>query len=267
MFSDDLNHQASSIWDRNAAFWDDYFKEGNAFHRYLVSPAVEKLLELRAGEQVLDVACGNGALARRLADLGSRVTACDVSPVFIERARARSTEYAGRVSFAVVDASDERQLLDLGEGKFDAATSTMALMDMAQIEPLFQALFHLVRPGGRFVFVLAHPCFNSGGAYKAIEETDRDGELVVTSTIKVEKYITPFHSLGLGIIGQPEAQIYFHRPLSVLFTAAFRAGWLIDGLEEPTFPPELEGRRPFSWEAFKEIPPVLAVRCRKPNDR
>lgn len=265
MFPDDLNQKASSIWNRNAAFWDDYFKEGNDFHRLLVSPAVERLLELQPGEQVLDVACGNGALARRLADLGAQVTACDVSPVFLERARARSTDYAGRVNYVLVDASDEAQLVALGEGCFDAATCTMALMDMASIDPLFRALARLVRPGGRFVFTTMHPCFNSNDPHKLLEEIDRNGELVVTAAMKIEKYITPFHKLGLGIIGQPEAQYYFHRPLNLLLQPAFRAGWLIDGLEEPIFPPEKEGRRPFSWETFKEIPPVLAVRCRRPD--
>lgn len=265
MFPDDLNQKASGIWDRNAGFWDGYFKEGNDFHRLLVSPAVERLLELQPGEQVLDVACGNGALARRLADLGAQVTACDVSPAFIERARARSTGYGDRVAYALADATDEAQLLALGEGRFDAATCTMALMDMAQIEPLFRALARLVRPGGRFVFTTMHPCFNSNDPHKLLEETDRDGELVVTAAMKIEKYITPFHKLGLGVIGQPEAQYYFHRPLHLLLQPAFRAGWLIDGLEEPTFPPEKEGRRPFSWENFKEIPPVLAVRCRRPH--
>ena len=62
MFPDDLNQKASGIWDRNAGFWDGYFQEGNDFHRLLVSPAVARLLELQPGEQVLDVACGNGAL-------------------------------------------------------------------------------------------------------------------------------------------------------------------------------------------------------------
>ena len=75
MFPDDLNQKASGIWDRNAGFWDGHFKEGNDFHRLLVSPSIERLLELQPGEQVLDVACGNGALARRLADLGAQVTA------------------------------------------------------------------------------------------------------------------------------------------------------------------------------------------------
>jgi SAM-dependent methyltransferase len=266
MFPDDLNRQASGIWDHNAAFWDDYFKEGNDFHHLLISPAVERLLELQPGEAVLDVACGNGALARRLADLGGQVTACDVSAVFLERARARSVEYSGRISYLQVDATDEEQLLELGENRFAAATCTMALMDMAQIDPLFRALARLVRPGGRFVFVLCHPCFNQGGAFKTLEEADRDGQLVVTRAIRIERYLTPFHSLGLGIIGQPEAQFYFHRPLSLLLNAAFRAGWCVDGLEEPNFPSELEGRRPFSWENYQEFPPVLAVRCRRPLD-
>lgn len=264
MFPEELNRQASGIWDRNAAFWDGYFKEGNDFHRLLIAPAVERLLALRPGEAVLDVACGNGALARRLAYLGGQVTACDASSVFIECARARSEEYAGRVNYRVVDATDETALLELGEGRFNAATCTMALMDMAQIAPLFRALFRLVQPGGRFVFVVSHPCFNAGGAYKSLEEADRDGQLVVSAAIKVERYITPVHSFGLGINGQPEAQIYFNRPLSVLLKAAFDAGWCIDGLEEPTFPSEQEGRSAFSWESFKEIPPVLAVRCRRP---
>jgi len=264
MFPDDLNRQAKDIWDHNAPFWDEYFKEGNDFHRLLVSPTVEKLLGLQPGEQILDVACGNGALARRLADLGAQVTACDGSPVFIERARARSSDYAGRVDYAVVDATDETQLVGLGAGRFSGATCTMALMDMAQIDPLFRALAQLVQPGGKFVFATMHPCFNSNSPRKALEETDQDGELVVARYLKIAQYITPYHSLGLGIIGQPEAQIYFHRPLSLLLNAAFQAGWVVDGLEEPTFPADAQGRRPFSWENFREMPPVLAVRCRRP---
>jgi len=37
---------------------------------------------------VLDVACGNGAFARRLAHLGATVTACDFSSQLIARARS-----------------------------------------------------------------------------------------------------------------------------------------------------------------------------------
>jgi cyclopropane fatty-acyl-phospholipid synthase-like methyltransferase len=43
---------------------------------------VERLLALQPGERVLDVACGNGVMARRLALLGGRVTAVDFSPAW-----------------------------------------------------------------------------------------------------------------------------------------------------------------------------------------
>ena len=39
-----------------------------------------------------------------------------------------------------------------------------------------------------------------------------------------------------GIIGQPERQWYFHRPLRELFNLCFAAGFVMDGIEEPGFP-------------------------------
>jgi hypothetical protein len=48
------------------------------FHRRLVGSAVARLLALQPGERVLDMACGNGVMARRLALLGGRVTAVEL---------------------------------------------------------------------------------------------------------------------------------------------------------------------------------------------
>ncbi len=95
--SHELNENVRKIWDHNAAFWDEKMGEGNLTQRFLVGPATERLLELRPGQLVLDVACGNGVMARRLAQLGAQVVACDFSPALIERARERSTDYADRI--------------------------------------------------------------------------------------------------------------------------------------------------------------------------
>ena len=85
-----LTQESRAIWNAKAAFWDERMGDGNAFQRMLVAPATERLLAPREGELVLDVACGNGVMARRLGALGARVVACDFSDVFIERARART---------------------------------------------------------------------------------------------------------------------------------------------------------------------------------
>ena len=257
-----LNEETKSIWDQNATWWDARMGEGGVFQTRLIGPTTQRLLGLREGETVLDVACGNGAFSRRMAALGAHVVATDVSEVFLARARERTTEYADRIEYRFVDATEESELLALGERRFDAAVSTMALMDMATITPLLTALARLLKPQGRFVFSVLHPCFSSDGLRKVIEEEDKNGEIVTTYSIRVTGYIRQTVEKGLGVIGQPVPQYYFHRPLSELLRGGFQAGFCMDALEEPTFDEKVEGKTPFSWENFKEIPPVLVARLR-----
>ena len=258
----EVNQETQAIWEQNASFWDSYIGEGNDFHRQLVEPTVLGLLDLQEGEVVLEVACGNGNFARRLASLGAKVVACDFSQTFIERARSRTSENADRIEYHVVDATQREKLVELGKQRFDVAACNMALMDISDIEPLMDALTCLLKPGGRFVFSIMHPCFNSMNCVKVAEESDRDGVLITRFGITTWGYITPNVQKGLGIIGQPEPHHYFHRPLSMLLQTAFRVGFVMDGIEEPVFDGQTKATRPLSWDNFGEIPPVLTVGLR-----
>jgi 2-polyprenyl-3-methyl-5-hydroxy-6-metoxy-1,4-benzoquinol methylase len=258
----DLSRQAHNLWNEIAPFWDDQMGEGNQLQRLLIGPATERLLEVQPGQTVLDIACGNGNFTRRLAALGASVVAFDFSETFIQRARARTHLHTERIEYRVLDATNSDQIQALGLGRFDASVCNMAFMDMAAIEPLLGALPALLAPGARFVFSVTHPCFNSVGASKVAEEEDRAGELVNRFGVKVTGYITPVAKRGLGIIGQPTPQIYFHRPLSALLNACFDAGFVLDRLEEPVFEGESQPSRPFSWPNLREIPPVLIARLR-----
>ena len=140
----------------------------------------------------------------------------------------------------------------------------MALFDMAEIGPLVRALPRLLRPGGRFVFSVLHPCFNSPHMALVGEMEDREGDIVTVYSVKVLRYITPTVTHAAAIRGQPKLQLVFHRPLQVLFGTFFEAGFVLDGLEERAFPPgHPSGREPLSWGGkFSEIPPVLVARMR-----
>ncbi len=262
--TNNIHREANDIWEHNAAFWDERSgNDGLIMQRTLIAPVTERLLDLKPAERVLDIACGNGAFARRMAQLGARVVACDVAPTFIERAKARTTQNADRIVYQVIDATDETALLALGEKSFDAAVCTMALMDLPVIDPMLSAVRQLLKLNGRFVFSVTHPCFNSSrGLQRIAEEEDRDGQIVDVYAIKISGYATPETYRGLGIIGQPAPQYYFHRPLNLLFGACFHAGFVIDALEEPTFGADAKPNRPFSWENYREIPPVLIARLR-----
>jgi hypothetical protein len=95
------------------------------------------------------------------------------------------------------------------------------------------------------------------------EATSDAGELVVHRGVKVMRYLEPETRPGLAILGQPQPHHYFHRPLSVLLNACFRAGFVLDGIEEPAFGADDVGTREFSWARLKGIPPVLVARMRR----
>ena len=257
-----LNQRTQDVWNQNAEFWDEKMGEGNLFQRILVGPTTERLLELKPGELVLEIACGNGVFARRLAQLGAQVIASDFSEKLLEQAKKRITEHADRIEYRLIDATDEAQLLALGERRFDAVACNMAIMDIATIEPLVSALSRILKADGRFVFSVMHPCFNNPKVKLGLEEEDRDGEIVTDYYVKISKYIDILPQRGLAIIGQPVPQYYFHRSLTVLFNTCFRAGFVMDGLEEPAFGQGETGTRWFSWANFTDIPPVLVARMR-----
>ena len=255
----ELTPQTQAIWEQNARWWDEQIGEGNAFQLQLVWPATERLLEVRPEQSILDLACGNGAFARRLARSGARVLACDFSPTFLEQAKARTVEHAKHVEYRLVDVTDRQQLLGLGERRFDAAVCNLALMDIATITPLLECLSVLLKPKGRFVFSVLHPCFNTTGCTLLVEQEDQEGELRTTPAVKVVRYLSLEPAKGVGIVGQPTPHYYFHRPLHVLFAACFRAGFVLNGLEEPAFA-EATTADPLRWDHFPDIPPVLVAR-------
>jgi SAM-dependent methyltransferase len=250
------------IWDNNAEWWDDKIGDGNEFQDCLIEPATERLLQLKPGEIVLDIACGAGRFARRMTASGAVVTAIDHSEKFLNRARKRSGDKKLKIHYLKVDVTEPESLLTLGEGRFDAAVCTMALMDMSSITPLISTLPRLLKPYGRFVFSIIHPVFNSGTIRKVAESSEIDGKFTTISGITVTDYSEPFAYKGSGIIGQPEPQYYFHRSISLLFNTCFRYGFVLDGMEEPVFPEGYQGTSdsPLSYNHMPYIPPVLVAR-------
>lgn len=254
-----LTKESRNRWDENAEFWDDYMgDESNQFHRELIRPYTEQLLEIEAGHTVLDIACGNGNFTRRLAELGAHVIAFDYSSRMIDKAQQR-TRNTDNICYHTVDATDYEALLNLGKGKFDRAVANMAFMDIADITPLVNALFELVRIGGTVVFSITHPCFQTPKMRKLQETEDINGEIVTRNSIQTFDYLTPEPYEAIGIRGQLVSHLMFHRPLSYYLNIFFLSGFVLDGLEEPSFKKEKETHK-FDWY---DIPPVAIFRFRK----
>ena len=261
-----LVRQSHAIWEQRAAFWDDLPADGDPTHHRLVVSTVDGLLAAAPGEHILEIACGSGALARHLANLGAVVMATDFSETFIARA-SRNPQPAGKhVEYRVVDATDERDLLALGRHRFQAAVCNMSLSDIATIEPLFRALPMLLAPGGRFVFTIPHPCFNHAASH-IVSETDASlPEPSTRHALRLDNYLRVPDAREQQALRQPATPLAFHRPLSDILNAAFNAGLMMDGVAEPAYPDASPGSRNHAWTNLPNIPPVFAARFRPARD-
>ncbi|MBI1278866.1 MAG: methyltransferase domain-containing protein [Anaerolineaceae bacterium] len=257
-----LNTESREIWDTNAEAWDKKIGAGGGWQTTLIAPMVERMLNIQAGETVLDIACGNGQFSRRLLELGASVVASDFSTKLIELAKGRTTEHIERIRYHVVDATDEAQLLALAgadQQRFDAAVCNNALMDMPVIEPLFRAVAKLLKPNGRFVFSIMHPCFN--GLAISMSPELPDYAQTPTYSVKISRYLSWEATKGTAIREQPREQYYWHRPLHVLLNAAFENGLVMDRLEEPKLVEVDAAKNAFNWTNY-DMPPLLFVRLR-----
>jgi SAM-dependent methyltransferase len=110
-------------------------------------PAHRRLIELadvRAGDRVLDLCCGTGAIARMAFDREARVTGIDVSEAMVDAARANSSS---SVRFEVADAG----ALPFSDGGFDAVLCGFALSHLPDPSTALGEVWRVLRSGGRFV--------------------------------------------------------------------------------------------------------------------
>jgi SAM-dependent methyltransferase len=253
-----LNDEVKNIWDTNAGFWDRRMGEGNDFHKTLIEPTELQLLDVKPGQHILDIACGNGQFARKMASLGAKVTAVDFSAEFIKIARSKSS---ADIDYRVVDVTHEDDLDTLSGLTFDSIVCTMAIMDIADIEPMFNRLPGMLKNGGRFVFSITHPCFNSGESMLVHERDDLGGEINNRYYVKTGNYLVEQSNLGIGMNGQPKPQYYFHRPVSSILRYCFNAGFILDAYEEPSFT-DIENSSAIFDNVFHKIPAALVCRLR-----
>jgi len=124
-----------------------------------VSAALFDLAGPVAGLRVLDVACGHGRTTRELARRGANVVGIDISGNLL--ATARQIEHDEPLGIRYIH-SDVTISGVLEAAAFDLATCSFGLSDIDDLDGALAAIASALRPGGRFVFSVLHPCFAGG---------------------------------------------------------------------------------------------------------
>jgi SAM-dependent methyltransferase len=212
---------APAGYDANADFWVRIIREQHDRYRTeLTDDAVLAAIGDCSDLAVLDAGCGEGYMARELAGRGaSRVYGIDASARLI--AAAREVPAPG-VSFSEGDIAD----LPFARGSFDLIVANHLLNDLPDITEPVRELARVLRPGGKIVALMLHPCFYG---YRA-ETTVLDG------LPAVDEYFTPRaveQTFEVGGLTSPAPAVSWLRPLETYTKVLTGSGLHIVALTEP----------------------------------
>lgn len=219
-------HVASDGWDSVSDWYDQIVgAKGHYYHETLILPNTLRLLELAPTSRLLDLACGQGVLARALPPSVSYV-GVDASSALIRAAQRHAFSKAQRFL-----QHDLTKPLSLNES-FTHAALLLSLQNISNPLAVLQTAAAHLRPQGKLVIVLNHPCFRI--PRQSGWEIDEKKKL---QSRRVDRYLTPLtipiatHPGGSG--GGDAAHTWsYHAPISQYTLWLKEAGFGIDLMEE-----------------------------------
>jgi ubiquinone/menaquinone biosynthesis C-methylase UbiE len=145
-------------FDMEATFGDDYlyfYEESiDDAHSDADTAEILRLLDLPPGSRILDAPCGHGRIARRLAAAGMEVTGVDLTPAYLEQARADPLLPPHGVTYVE---GDVRSLPV--DGPFDAVVcwlNSFGYYDDADCHRVLDEFRRVLRPGGKVAIDTMH---------------------------------------------------------------------------------------------------------------
>jgi ubiquinone/menaquinone biosynthesis C-methylase UbiE len=252
-----------SSWQKVAPWYNRLTEggQGHYYHQHVIIPNVLKLLELNSkliikNLKLLDLACGNGVLAKAIPD-NVNYFGVDNAPSLINE--AKRTDQNLNHKYLIADIT--KPLTSLNSQTFTHAAVILAIQNIENPSKLLQnASQHLVK-NGVLVMVLNHPAFriprqSSWGIDEGRKIQYR----------RIDKYMSPMQipiNMNPSDRNSPITMSY-HHPISDYSKILKDAGFEIDLIEEWTSDKESEGRvAKMENRSRSEIPLFLAVRAVK----
>ncbi|MBI2624751.1 MAG: class I SAM-dependent methyltransferase [Candidatus Nealsonbacteria bacterium] len=204
--------------------WGEYQKN-------LILPKLQKLLNLKKGDKVLDLGCGAGYFTRQFAKSGANIIGVDVSKEIIDIARRKSPK---NVRYYTASADK----LPFPNKTIDKIIVILALQNMENVFKVFKECRRVLKPKGKLFIVMNHPAFRIPGA--SSWGWDQNNKIQYR---RIDKYLS---NLKVEIKMHPgkDSQSYtfsFHRPVQAYFNAIFKNNFCVSRLEE--------------WVSFKKSQP------------
>jgi len=133
----------------------------------MTTPAAARLVKhanVRAGQEVLDVACGTGVVAITASRLGARVRGLDLTPELLERARENARIAGAEIAFAEGDV----EAMPFPDATFDVVLSQFGHMFAPRPDVALGEMLRVLKPGGTIAFSTWPPELLIGSSFRLV---------------------------------------------------------------------------------------------------
>lgn len=148
-----MQNKKDTSWNKVASWYDELLKNDESYQAKVILPNLLRVLDLKKGEQVYDLACGQGYFANIFAHEGANVVASDLSKNLIEAAKKNSKE---KINFYISPAHKAQFLKD---NTIDTIVIVLAIQNIENVGEVFAECKRILKKDGRIVLVLSHPAF------------------------------------------------------------------------------------------------------------
>lgn len=244
-------------WDNVAHWYDTYLKGEDTYQEKVILPNLLRMLAPKAGERVLDIACGQGYFAHYIASAGATIIGIDQSIQLIEKAKAQAGKFE---SYIVADA---QKLDSLDIKSVDAAFTVLALENIKDVDAVCRGAAKVLKNHGRMVLVMLHPAFripkHTDWGYDSKTQIQYRRADKYLSEVSISIDLNPFKT------GKKEVTTTFHRSLQWYMKALKKHSFVVTNIEEwISHKKSRPGPRQHAEDsARKEFPMFLALEVQK----
>jgi SAM-dependent methyltransferase len=256
-----MSFDSKTTWDACGAAFDRYTSTEDSYSENIERPVIESLLGDLSNTSALDLGCGSGTYATRLAARGAQVVGVDLSATMLRLARDRARTSGVALELLVADIA---RPLPFSSAQFDLVFTATVLHYVEDLRSAMHEIARVMRPQARLIASVLHPMGTARFPVHLSNDASVDGweararwpsRYFGATQRSIE---TPW--LGFGNVSHEGHRLdCFHHTVSDYFAAMQSAGLRVAELREPCPPAAFAAKNAERYEEAMSMPLYLII--------
>jgi ubiquinone/menaquinone biosynthesis C-methylase UbiE len=249
--------KVDTSWGNVAGWYADHLKDPDSYHNKVILPNLLRIMDIKAGDTVLDLACGTGFFSQAFVNAGATVMGVDLGTELLKIAK-QNVPTATFISSSAHDLSKT----GIKDNSFDKIAIILAIQNIKQLKETISEAHRVLKKSGKLCIVMNHPVFRipsnsswqwseGGRQFRRIDSylSEKSSEIIMNP--------------GSSAKQKTEKTISFHRSLQDYFKILTNTGFAVTRLEEwiSNKKSEKGPRQQEEDRVRKEIPLFLFLEC------